>query len=204
MGPVVSTGPIFYAFLNPLKKIPRIDIIGTMLSVNQSAPLFSLPAVENGKSRILSLKELKGKWVVLFFYPKDFTFVCPTEVIGFHNEAEAFRKEDAVILAASPDSVETHEAWAKELGGIAYPLLSDPDRALSRSYGVLDPKENLPLRVTYIIDPAGIIAYAVASHMNVGRSVEETFRVLCALKTKKLCPADWQPGEETLDPQLKY
>jgi len=175
-----------------------------MLCVNQPAQPFSVSAVENGKRRALSLKELKGKWVILFFYPKDFTFVCPTEVVGFHNEAEGFRKEGAVILGVSPDPVETHEAWSKELGGIAYPLLSDTDRTLSRSYGVLDPKENLPLRVTYIISPEGIIAYAVASHMNVGRSVEETLRVLRALKTKKLCPAGWQPGEETLDPHLKY
>lgn len=175
-----------------------------MLCVNHPAPPFTALAVENGKRRTVSLKDLKGKWTVLFFYPKDFTFVCPTEVIGFHKEVEAFRKEGAVILGISPDNVETHAAWVKELGGIAYPLLSDPDCSLSRAYGVLDPKENVPLRVTFIIDPEGVIAYTVVSHMNVGRSVEETLRVLKALKTKKLCPADWQPGDDTLDPQLKY
>lgn len=175
-----------------------------MLCVNQPAPQFSASAVENGKSRTIALKDFKGKWVVLFFYPKDFTFVCPTEVIGFHKQAEEFRKEGAVILGVSGDPIQTHRAWAEELGGIAYPLLSDADCTLCRAYGVLDPKENLPLRITFIIDPNGMIVYAVASHMNVGRSVEETLRVLRALKTKKLCPADWQPGEETLDPELKY
>lgn len=175
-----------------------------MLCVNQPAPLFSVSAAEGGKTKTISLKELKGKWVILFFYPKDFTFVCPTEILGFHKEAEAFRKEGAVILGVSPDSVETHADWAKELGGIAYPLLSDADCVMCRAYGVLDPRENLPLRITFIIDPDGVIVYAVASHMNVGRSVEETLRVLRALKTKKLCPADWHPGDETLDPGLKY
>ena len=175
-----------------------------MLSVNQPAPQFSLSAVENGKRRTISLKDLKGKWVVLFFYPKDFTFICPTEVLGFHAQHESFRKEGAVILGASVDAVETHLAWAEELGGIAYPLLSDPDCTVCRTYGVLDPKENVALRTTFIMSPEGIIVYAITSHMNVGRSVEETLRVLRALKTQKLCPADWQPGEETFDPTLKF
>lgn len=140
----------------------------------------------------------------MFFYPKDFTFICPTEVIGFEKAAAAFRNEGAVLLGASADSLETHAAWAEELGGISYLLLSDPDRALAKSYGVLDAASNLPLRATFVIDPAGTVAYSVMSHMNVGRSVEETLRVLKALKTQRLCPADWRPGEETGDPEFKY
>lgn len=141
-----------------------------MLNVNEFAAPFSVSAVANGKTRKVSFKDFKGKWVILFFYPKDFTFVCPTEVVGFEKEAEHFREEDALILGVSPDSVEMHATWAEELGGISYPLLSDSDRAMSRAYDVLDSKGDLPLRATFIVDPQGIIAYAVASHMNVGRS----------------------------------
>lgn len=175
-----------------------------MLSVGEPAKPFSLVAAENGKTRTASLQEWKGKWVVLFFYPKDFTFVCPTEVVGFHQRLEVFRAEGAVVLGVSPDSVESHLAWAKELGGIGYPLLSDPELAVCRAYGVLDPARGVPVRATFVIDPKRVIAYAVASHMNVGRSVEETLRVLRALKTGKLCPADWQPGEEPFAADLQY
>ena len=175
-----------------------------MLCVNQPAPLFSVSAAFGGRQKTISLKEFKGKWVILFFYPKDFTFVCPTEVTGFHKETTSFQKENAVILGVSPDSVETHTAWAEELGGVAYPLLSDADLTLCKAYGILDSKENLPLRATFIVNPEGLIVYAITSHMNVGRSVEETLRVLRALKTQKLCPAGWKPGDETLDPTLKY
>ncbi len=175
-----------------------------MLNVTEQAKPFSLTAAEEGKITTASLQGLKDKWVVLFFYPKNFTFVCPTEVIGFHKRIKEFRKEGAVVLGISPDPVESHLAWAEELGGVGYPLLSDPDRTVCRAYGVLDPSQDLPLRATFIIDPEGVIAYAVASHANVGRSVSETLRVLQALKTQKMCPAEWQPGEETIEARSSF
>lgn len=146
----------------------------------------------------------KGKWVVLFFYPADFTFICPTEVTGFSKTAGEFRSEGAEILGVSVDPLESHRAWAEELGGVSYPLLSDRDKQVSRAYGVLNEKEGINERATLIINPAGEITYLVVSHKNVGRSVEETLRVLKALRTERLCPADWKPGTDTGDLNLKY
>ena len=151
-----------------------------------------------------SLASYKGKWLVLFFYPADFTFICPTEVTGFSKMAKEFAAENAAILGASVDSIDSHRSWAEELGGLEYPLLSDESKSLSRAYGVLDEKEGVALRATFIINPAGVISYQVVSHVNVGRSVEETLRVLKALRTERLCPSDWKPGEPTGDLGLKY
>jgi peroxiredoxin (alkyl hydroperoxide reductase subunit C) len=151
-----------------------------------------------------SLASCKGKWLVLFFYPADFTFICPTEVTGFSRMVPAFAAENAIILGVSVDSIDSHRSWAEELGGLAYPLLSDENKTLSQAYGVLDEKEGVALRATFIINPAAVIYYQVVSHVNVGRSVEETLRVLKALRTERLCPSDWQPGEPTGDLGLKY
>lgn len=142
--------------------------------------------------------------MVLFFYPADFTFICPTEVAGFSKMAKEFQAETADILGVSVDSLESHRKWVEELGGVAYPLLSDDEKRLSRTYGVLDEKEGVSLRATFIINPSGIVAYLVVSHANVGRSVEETLRVLKALQTERLCPSDWKPGEPTGDLVLKF
>jgi len=141
---------------------------------------------------------------VLFFYPADFTFICPTEVIGFSKFVGEFRAEAAEILGVSVDSIESHRRWAEELGGVEYPLLSDETKALSRAYGVLDEKEGVCLRATVIINPSGEVTYLVISHSNVGRSVEETLRVLKALRTERLCPSDWKPGDATGDLGFKY
>jgi len=175
-----------------------------MLTIADPAPEFVLSGVHQGKVRDYSLREARGKWLVLFFYPADFTFVCPTEVIGFSQLAGDFGKEKAIIYGVSVDSVDSHRDWAQELGGIAYPLLSDADKRVSRAYQVLHPKEGVAIRATYVIDPEGIIQYSAASNMNVGRSVEETLRVLRALCTGRLCPADWKPGEATGELHHKY
>ncbi len=151
------------------------------------------------ESRQFSLKAFKSKWMVLFFYPKDFTFICPTEALGFNKLYAEFQKHGAEILGISADPIETHRNWLKELGGLRYPLLSDDQRLVCKAYDVLDVPENVARRATFIIDPEGTISYAVAYQANVGRSVEETLRVLIALQTGKLCPADWQPGEATGD-----
>ena len=172
--------------------------------IGDRAPDFRIKGVFKGDVGDYSLSAYKGKWLILFFYPADFTFICPTEVVGFSKMAQEFAVENAAILGVSVDDVESHRAWAAELGGLEYPLLADTDRTLSRAYGVLDEKENVSLRGTFIISPAGIISYQVASHVNVGRSVEETLRVLKALRTERLCPSDWKPGEPTGDLGLKY
>jgi len=168
-----------------------------MLTIGESAPEFSLPGVYQGKVRDYTLRQMRGRWLVLFFYPADFSFVCPTEVKGFSRHAQAFRDAGAEIYGVSADSVDSHRNWVEELGGVDYPLLSDAQRNVCRAYHVLHPQQNVALRATFIVDPAGLVSYMMASSMNIGRSVEETLRVLRAVCTGKLCPADWQPGDVT-------
>lgn len=174
------------------------------LRIGDRAPDFRAKGVLGGRVADYSLSAYKGRWLVLFFYPADFTFICPTEVAGFSKLAKEFAAEDCAILGVSVDPIESHRSWAEELGGLEYPLLSDEDKSLSRAYGVLDEKEGVSMRGTFIINPSGLVSYQVVSHVNVGRSVEETLRVLKALRTERLCPSDWQPGEPTGDLGLKY
>ena len=174
------------------------------LRIGDKAPDFTAKGVFKGEVAEYSLSAYKEKWLVLFFYPADFTFICPTEVVGFSKLAKEFTSENCAILGVSVDGVDSHRSWAAELGGLEYPLLSDETKTLSRAYGVLDEKEGVSLRATFVINSAGIISYHVVSHVNVGRSVEETLRVLKALRTERLCPSDWKPGEPTGDLGLKY
>lgn len=174
------------------------------LRIGDKAPDFRVKGILRGRVGDYSLSAYTGKWLVLFFYPADFTFICPTEVVGFSKMAKEFAAEDCAILGVSVDTIESHRSWAEELGGLEYPLLSDEDRFISRTYGVLDEKEGVSLRATFVISPAGVISYQVVSHVNVGRSVEETLRVVKALRTERLCPSDWQPGDPTGDLGLKY
>jgi alkyl hydroperoxide reductase subunit AhpC len=125
-------------------------------------------------------------------------------VTGFSKFAKDFRAEQAEVLGASVDPIETHRSWIDELGGVDYPLLSDVEKKTSRDYGVLVEKEGVSARATFILNPAREVNYLTVSHMNVGRSVEETLRVLKALRTGRLCPADWRPGENTGELNLKY
>lgn len=175
-----------------------------MVRVGATAPEFTLKGIDRGRVGDYSLKSYRGRWLVIFFYPADFTFICPTEVTGFSKMVGEFRAEGAEILGVSVDSIETHREWIEELGGVNYPLLCDADKQVSRLYGVLEEEAGVSLRATLIIDPAGEVKYLVISDMNVGRSVEETLRVLKALRTGRLCPSDWKPGEETGDVGLKY
>lgn len=175
-----------------------------MLKIGEKAPELNLQGIAHGKISSYSLRAYQGKWLVLFFYPADFTFICPTEVTGFSQLAGEFRAEGAEILGVSVDSIESHRQWAEELGGVNYPLLSDDTKNLSRAYEVLDEKEGVSARATFIIGPAGEVSYIVVSHTNVGRSVEETLRVVKALRSERLCPAGWKPGEPTGDVKLKY
>lgn len=175
-----------------------------MVSVGALAPDFTLDGAFRGKVSRYTLRQYRGRWLILFFYPADFTFICPTEVTGFSRLAADFRAEEAEILGASVDPPDTHLAWIEELGGVEYPLLSDVGGAVSRAYGVLNEIEGVSERATFIIDPGGVVDYVVISHKNVGRSVEETLRVLKALRTDRLCPSGWEPGGETGDLKLRY
>ena len=175
-----------------------------MSLINTQIKPFKATAYHDGEFVEVTDATLKGKWSVVVFYPADFTFVCPTEVVGFGRRLSEFEALDAQVLGVSVDDVETHRAWAAELGGVPFPLLSDPKREVCLAYEVLNPVEQRAWRATIIVSPEGKIAYQVVSPMNVGRSVEETLRVLGALATGRLCPADWKPGQPTLDPHLRY
>lgn len=169
-----------------------------MLTIGAKAPTFELAGVHGAVVGRYRLVDYERGWLVLFFYPADFSFICPTEVKGFHALYPDFRSCGCEVLGVSVDPPETHVAWAQELGGICYPLLSDTERAACRAYGVLDPDDDRALRASFVIAPGGAIQYALVSHRNVGRSVEETLRVLKAVQTGRHCPADWKPGDPTL------
>ncbi len=178
-----------------------------MSLVQRPAPDFKAKAVSGHEFRDLSLASYRGKWLVLFFYPLDFTFVCPTEIIDFSNQIDSFKKINAEVLGCSVDSHYTHLAWIntprKEggLGDINFPLLSDLNKNIARDYGVLT-EGGVALRGLFIINPQGQVAYEVVHDLGVGRSPEETLRVLAAFqqveKTGEVCPSSWKPGEKTM------
>ena len=169
------------------------------MKIGDKLPEFLAEAYIDGEIKKISLLDYKGKWIVLFFYPADFTFVCPTEIRGFQKKLEDFKKLNAVVFGASTDSVYSHKAWfEKDLKEIKFPILADTSHKISREFGVLIEEEGMALRGTFIFDPKGNLQYQVVSNLDVGRSVDETLRVLQALQTGALCPVDWKPGEETI------
>ncbi len=170
-----------------------------MAKIGEKAPQFAAEAYVNGEFKTVKLEDYKGKWVVLFFWPLDFTFICPTEIKGFAKREEDFTKLNAVVLGASTDSAHSHKAWREQdLKEVNFPLISDMSHTISRDYGVLIEEKGFALRGTFIIDPEGVLQYSVVSNLNVGRSVEETLRALKAFQTGDLCPVEWEPGESTL------
>lgn len=176
----------------------------TPAKVSRPAPDFTLEAVvstEAGKEfKTISMADYHGKWLVLFFYPADFTFVCPTEIKGFNENLKRFQELGAEVVGASTDSKFSHLAWIKrgDLGDLKYPLLADFNKDLTRAYGILEEGKGVALRGLFIIDPQGILQYAVVHNLDVGRSVDETIRVLEALQTGSLCPLGWKPGQKTI------
>jgi peroxiredoxin 2/4 len=174
-----------------------------MLKPGDVAPAFDLPCAFESKIGHLALTSVRSEMVVLFFYPRDFSFICPTEVVGFHKAQAAFKAEHTGLLGVSVDDAETHLRWAAELGGLSYPLLADIEAKVIRDYGVYDEDEKVAMRATYILDAGRKVAYVVASSINVGRSVSETLRVVRALRLGRLCPADWQPGDATAASELE-
>lgn len=169
-----------------------------MVIVGDKAPEFALGGYIKDEFKTFKLQSYKGKWVILFFYPLDFTFVCPTEVVALSKAYDDFKKTGTEVFGISVDSVHSHRTWSKELGELNFPLLSDLHKRVSHQYGVLDEDEGTAHRGTFIIDPEGKIRWFMVSSDDVGRSIPELLRTLQALQTGKLCPADWNPGDKTL------
>ncbi|GIU81298.1 MAG: peroxiredoxin [Acidobacteria bacterium] len=174
--------------------------------VGQPAPDFDLPSTKNLETLAenVKLSDYKGKWLILLFYPLDFTFVCPTELTAFSDRIDEIRGVGAEVIGISTDSVFSHRAWLKTpreqngIEGLKFPLASDVGGRLAAKYNILVEDKMVALRGLFIIDPEGILRYAVVHDLNIGRSVDETLRVLQALQTGGLCAADWKPGQETL------
>jgi peroxiredoxin (alkyl hydroperoxide reductase subunit C) len=167
--------------------------------IGKPAPEFTAQALVNGDIKEVSLKDYRGKWVVLFFYPLDFTFVCPTEIQGFDQKKADFDRLNTQILGCSVDSVYSHKEWSNTtLGQLNYPLLSDISHRISRDYGVLMEDKGISLRGAFIIDPDGNLRSYVVNDLAVGRNVDEIVRILQAFQTGELCPVGWKPGEKTL------
>lgn len=174
-----------------------------MITLGQKLPPFALKAVfdTSGEFPVLTEASFPGKWKVFVFWPKDFTFVCPTEIIGFNGVEREFADRDAQLIGASTDSDFVHLAWRKsraDLGAVKYPWLADIKKELSSALGVLEPSEGVAFRATIIADPDNIVRYVAVNDLNVGRNPQEVLRVLDALQTDELCPCNWQKGEETL------
>jgi alkyl hydroperoxide reductase subunit AhpC len=171
-----------------------------MVTVLEKAPDFTAPAAAGkGEFVEISLASHRGKWVVLFFYPLDFTFVCPTEILEFSKRAREFEALGAQVLGCSVDSQYSHRAWIENgLGELRIPLVADITKRIARDYGALIEDEGIATRATFIIDPEGIVQYACYHNTATGRSVSETLRVLEALRTGEKCPVEWHPGARTL------
>lgn len=175
--------------------------------VGQPAPNFDMASTKNIEklNENVKLADYKGRWLVLVFYPLDFTFVCPTELTAFSDRYEEFQGIGADIIGVSTDSAFSHRAWIntpRDKGGVAdlkYPLAADSTKNVSRDYGVLIENKGIALRGLFVIDPEGVLRYKVVHDLNIGRSPEETLRVIQALQTGGLCQAEWKPGQKTLN-----
>ncbi|MCC5875552.1 MAG: peroxiredoxin [Candidatus Sumerlaeia bacterium] len=173
-----------------------------MIQVGQKCPDFELAALVgedvNGK---VSLSDYKGKWLFLYFYPLDFTFVCPTEIQAISNAVPDFEDRDCEVLGGSCDSAFSHLGWVQakeELKGLKHPLFADYKKELSSALGVLDHEKGVSQRASFLIDPEGIVRFIYVTDLSVGRNPEEVIRVLDALQTDELCPCNWKKGEETI------
>ena len=179
--------------------------------VGLQAPDFTATAVVDQEFKEISLSQYRGKYVVLFFYPLDFTFVCQTEITAFSDRYDAFKALNTEVLGVSVDSQFSHLAWIQTerkqggLGDIAYPLVADLKKEIAAAYNVLDEAEGVALRGLFIINPEGVVQHATVNNLPVGRNVEETLRVLQAFQhveanPDEVCPANWTPGERTMNP----
>lgn len=171
-----------------------------MIHIGQPAPAFeNITAYHKGEFHPVSLSSYKGKWVVFFFYPRDFTFICPTEIKGFSTHKSEFQNLNAEVVGCSTDSEWSHKNWfERDLKDVEYPVLADVTHEVSKAYDVYNEQDGLAERGLFIIDPEGIVRYALVSAGSVGRSVKETLRVLEALQTGERCGLEWEPGKATL------
>jgi lipoyl-dependent peroxiredoxin subunit C len=177
-----------------------------MLTVGDKFPQFNVKATVSIESLDKAFANIDnstyaGKWLLVFFYPKDFTFVCPTEIKGFGDLNAQFADRDCQVLAASTDSEFVHLAWRKDhkdLRGLPFPMLADTNRRLSTDLGILDAEEGVAKRATFLVDPNGVIRFAYITDGSVGRNPQEVLRVLDALQTDELCPCNWSKGEDTI------
>ena len=181
------------------------------ISVGQTFPAFNLKAVDGKPFDQINIdnvfvdvteKSYPGKWLVVFFYPKDFTFVCPTEIAAFGELNGEFADRDAQVLTGSTDTEFTHWAWRKhqdELRDLPFPMLADVKRELTGALGIIDEAEGVAQRAVFIVDPDGIVRFSMVTDLNVGRNPKEVLRVLDALQTDELCPCNWSKGEDTID-----
>lgn len=178
----------------------------TIAKVGKPAPDFNMPSTKNidTLAENVKLSDYKGKWLILLFYPLDFTFVCPTELIHFSDRLDEINGVGAEVIGVSTDSVHSHRAWLKTpkdkngIEGVKYPIASDIGGKLARAYNILVDEANIALRGLFIINPEGVLQYSVVHDLNIGRSVDETLRVLQGLQTGGLCAADWKPGDSNL------
>lgn len=180
-----------------------------ILSVGSQFPAFNKKAVvsiEKGKEFAdINNAAAAGKWMVMFWWPKDFTFICPTEIAEFNKKATDFKDRETVLIGASTDSEFVHLAWRKDhsdLRDLKFPMLADTSKSLAEELGILQADEKIAYRVTYIVDPTGVVRWVEANDLSVGRNVNEVIRVLDALQTDELCPCNWSKGEETLTAKL--
>ena len=178
--------------------------------VSQKAPDFTADAYVNGEFKKVSLSDYRGKKVVLFFYPLDFTFVCPTEILAFTDRLEEFKKRNTEVIAVSVDSHFTHHAWAQVdrkdggIKGVNYPLVADLSKNISRSYAVLLEDAGIALRGLFIINKEGILKHATINHLDLGRNIDEVLRLLDAVdyteQYGEVCPVNWKKGEKAMKP----
>lgn len=176
-----------------------------MLTVGDKFPSFNLKATVSNDLETaftqIDNSTYKGKWLCVFFYPKDFTFVCPTEISGFGQLNQQFLDRDCQVLTGSTDSEFVHLAWRrdhKDLNNLPFPMLADVKRELVQALGIVDKEEGVAQRAAFLVDPDGIIRFVYVTDLSVGRSPQEVLRVLDALQTDELCPCNWKQGEETL------
>jgi peroxiredoxin (alkyl hydroperoxide reductase subunit C) len=175
-----------------------------MLTVGDIFPRFSLPAVTSGDQTAfepVGNETYAGKWLVVVAWPKDFTFVCPTEIVGYDALAREFADRDAQLLGLSIDNEYVHAAWRRareDLAKVRFPWLSDVKRELTSALGILDKRAGVALRATFIVDPQGVIRHVSVNDLDVGRNPQETLRLLNAFQTDELCPCNWQKGQDTL------
>ena len=177
-----------------------------MLTIGDEFPPFKLKSVvsldKDKEFRDVTSDDHPGKWRVVFFWPKDFTFVCPTEIAEFGRRNGDFQDRDAQVLGVSIDNEYVHLAWRKnhpDLRALPFPMLADLKRDLSSALGIIDKAEGVAMRATFIVDPDNVIRYVNVTDLNVGRSVDEVLRVLDALQTDELCPCNWKKGDPTLE-----